>query len=92
MEPTSEPATFQCEHATPLDLIQAVGFQTRTPIGLELGSNPDALTKTTRAYNLDEVDAAAAITEAQFNRSSVWRTPLESHGGDSAYLARFSED
>jgi hypothetical protein len=29
--------TFKCDHATPLELIRAVGFQTRLPIGLVLG-------------------------------------------------------
>lgn len=56
--------TFQCDRATRLDLIRAIGFQTRTPIGVVLGANLDALTRTTRAYDLKGLTINAALAEA----------------------------
>lgn len=56
--------TFECDQATPLDLIRAVGFQTRMPIGLVLGRDLDALSKTTHAYDLENVDARFALSKA----------------------------
>src|SRR5580658_2644334 len=53
--PNSE-VTFQCDHATALQLIEATGRQTRNPIGIVLGADPTLLLKTTRTYNLEKVD------------------------------------
>lgn len=56
--------TFKCEQATPLELIRATGYQTRIPIGLVLGRDQNALSKTRHSYNLKDVDAMAALREA----------------------------
>jgi hypothetical protein len=56
--------TFKCEHATPLQLIQATGRQTRAPIGIVLGQDPTLLSKTRRTYNFEEVDTRFALLEA----------------------------
>jgi hypothetical protein len=56
--------TFKCDHATPLELIRAVGFQTRLPIGLVLGRDLDALSKTKHSYDLDNADARPALLKA----------------------------
>jgi hypothetical protein len=56
--------TFQCQSGTPLDLIVAVGFQTRSPIGVVLGQDTAALTRTPRAFNLDVVDVQTALSAA----------------------------
>jgi hypothetical protein len=56
--------TFQCERATPLDLIRAVGRQTRIPLGVILGSDPDALSKSIRSFDLEQVDAKFALLKA----------------------------
>jgi hypothetical protein len=57
-------ATFKCDRATPLEVIRAVGFQTRIPIGVVLGRDLDALSKTTHAYDLENVDAKFALSKA----------------------------
>jgi len=56
--------TFQCASATPLDLIRAVGFQTRTPIGVALGRDTDALTRAAHPYDLQAVDVQTALSAA----------------------------
>jgi hypothetical protein len=56
--------TFNCEAATPLDLIRAIGFQTRMPIGLVLGDDQEVLSRTKRAYNLHAVRASIALAAA----------------------------
>ena len=56
--------TFRCSKATPLDLMKAVGRQTRTPIGIVLGRNTDALTKERRPYDLEGVTPETALREA----------------------------
>jgi len=56
--------TFRCQSAFPIDLIRAVGFQTRIPIGVAMGKDIDALSKKARAYDLDRVDAASALSVA----------------------------
>jgi hypothetical protein len=61
--PNSE-VTFQCDHATALQLIEATGRQTRNPIGIVLGADPTLLLKTTRTYNLEKVDTRTALLEA----------------------------
>lgn len=56
--------TFQCERAAPMDLIRAVGEQTRDPIGVVLGEDPDALSRPTRSYDVRAMDAKDALVEA----------------------------
>ena len=56
--------TFKCDHATPLELIRTVGFQTRLPIGVILGVDPNALSREKHSYDLDHVDARSALLEA----------------------------
>jgi hypothetical protein len=56
--------TFKCNHATPLELIRAVGFQTRLPIGLVSGRDLDALSKTKHSYDLDNADARSSLLKA----------------------------
>jgi hypothetical protein len=56
--------TFKCSQATALDLIRSVGRQTRTPIGVVLGRNTDALTKDRRSYDLENVAPETALREA----------------------------
>jgi hypothetical protein len=56
--------TFRCGQATPLELIRATGYQTRIPIGLVLGRDRNALSKIKHSYNLQGVDAMAALREA----------------------------
>lgn len=56
--------TFQCNRATAFDVIRAVGDQTRIPIGVALGRDSDALTKTTHSYDLENVDARSALGQA----------------------------
>jgi hypothetical protein len=56
--------TFKCAQATPLDLIRAVGFQTRLPIGVALGKDLNALSKAPHSYNLHHVDARSALLKA----------------------------
>jgi hypothetical protein len=55
--------TFKCDSATPLELIRAVGFQTRLPIGVALGNDLDALS-TKHPYDLDRVGARSALLKA----------------------------
>ncbi|MGA2534757.1 MAG: hypothetical protein ABSF53_01990 [Terracidiphilus sp.] len=64
VENPSHLVTFRCQGASPIDLIRAVGFQTRIPIGLVMGQDPDALSKKARGYDLDRVDAMTALSEA----------------------------
>jgi len=61
--PNSE-VTFQCDHATALQVIEATGRQTRNPIGIVLGADPTFLLKTKRTYNLEKVDTRSALLEA----------------------------
>lgn len=56
--------TFQCDLATPMDLIRATGQQTRIPIGVVLGQDLNALSKPVGSYNLKEVSARDALLEA----------------------------
>ena len=56
--------TFRCEDASSLDLIRAVGFQTRIPIGVVLGKDLDKLSRTKRSFDLERVDAKAALSAA----------------------------
>lgn len=56
--------TFQCDRATPMDLIRASGQQTRMPIGIVLGQDLNALSKPVRSYNLKDVSARDALLEA----------------------------
>lgn len=60
---TSE-VTFVCDHATPHELIEAIGHQTRNPLGLVLGKDPNLLSKTRKAYALEKVDIRSALQEA----------------------------
>src|SRR5215470_1722368 len=55
--------TFKC-NAPPLDLIRAVGRQTRIPIGVVLGREPSVLTSKQRSYNFEKVAAEVALREA----------------------------
>jgi hypothetical protein len=61
--PNSE-VTFECDHATALQLIEATGRQTRNPLGIVLGEDRTLLSKTHRTYNLDKVDTKSALLEA----------------------------
>jgi hypothetical protein len=56
--------TFKCSQATPLELVRAVGFQTRLPIGVVLGRDLDLLSMTTHAYYLENADARSALSKA----------------------------
>jgi hypothetical protein len=56
--------TFKCDAAAPLDLIRAVGQQTRIPIGVVLGEDPDALSRLVRSYELEGVNARGALLKA----------------------------
>jgi hypothetical protein len=53
--------TFQCEHATPLDLVHAIGRQTRHPIGIVVGRDAKALSRTARRYDVQKVDGWSAL-------------------------------
>lgn len=56
--------TFQCKGATRLELIRAVGRQTRIPIGVAMGQDAGTLEKTKQTYDLAGVDAKTALQEA----------------------------
>jgi hypothetical protein len=56
--------TFKCDHATAFDLIRAVGFQARIPMGIVLGQDLTALTKTARPYDLVNADARSVLLKA----------------------------
>lgn len=56
--------TFVCDRATPMDLIRAVGRQTRIPIGIVVGEDPGLLFKPIHSYHLVKVDARSALQEA----------------------------
>jgi hypothetical protein len=56
--------TFKCDRATPLDLIRAIGRQSRLPIGVVLGEDKDALSKPVHSYDLERVDVRAALEKA----------------------------
>ena len=56
--------SFNCMQATPFDLIKAVGYQTRLPIGVVVGADADVLFKPLENCHLAEVDASAALAEA----------------------------
>ena len=59
--------SFDCAQAAPFDLIRAVGYQTRLPIGVEVGVNADVLFKPIQTYHLSAVEASAALAEAARN-------------------------
>jgi hypothetical protein len=61
---TNAVVTFRRDHATPLQLIQATGRQTRVPIGVVLGKDPTLLSEAPRSYNLENVDAKSSLLEA----------------------------
>jgi hypothetical protein len=61
--PNSE-VTFECDHATALQLIEATGRQSRNPLGIILGEDPTLLSKIQRTYRLEKVDTKAALLEA----------------------------
>jgi len=44
-----------------MDLIRAVGFQTRLPLGIVLGTDGEALSQKVNSYDLDRMDAVAAL-------------------------------
>jgi hypothetical protein len=56
--------TFVCDRATPMNLIRAVGRQTRIPIGIVVGEDPGLLSKPIHSYHLEKVDARSALQEA----------------------------
>ena len=56
--------TFRCKNATAFDLIKAVGIQTRIPIGVILGRNPDSLMTPVRPYDLKRMPAMDALSLA----------------------------
>jgi hypothetical protein len=56
--------TVVCRDATGLELIESIGHQTRIPIGVVLGKDPDLLAKTRRNYRLFNVGAKSALLEA----------------------------
>jgi len=56
--------TFICDRATPMDLIRAVGRQTRIPIGVVLGEDSGLLSKPIHSYHLEKVDARSALQAA----------------------------
>ena len=53
--------TFKCDRATPLDLIRAIGRQSRLPIGVVLGEDQNALSKPVHSYDLERIDPRAAL-------------------------------
>jgi hypothetical protein len=75
--------TFRCAQAAPLDLIKSVGRQTRIPIGIVLGRNPDVLTSEKRAFDLENVSVETALAEAVRNTGYT----LELDGGVWVILA-----
>jgi hypothetical protein len=56
--------TFKCDQAAPLDLIRAIGRQTRIPIGIVLGRDPSILSKPKQPYDLENVGARLALQKA----------------------------
>lgn len=56
--------TYVCSDATRLEVIEAVGRQTRLPIGLALGRDARSLLKQHRAYSMHELEGRAALQEA----------------------------
>jgi hypothetical protein len=56
--------TFKCDRATPLDVVRSVGRQTRIPIGVVLGQDHRALSKSSRSFDLEKVDAKLALLTA----------------------------
>jgi hypothetical protein len=64
LKKTENLVSFKCDSATPLELIRAVGFQTRLPIGVALGNDLDALSRTKHSYDLDRVGARSALVKA----------------------------
>ncbi len=56
--------TLACRDATAFELIESIGRQTRIPIGIVLGENPDLLAKTKHTSRLFHVDAKSALLEA----------------------------
>lgn len=65
--------TFRCRDATSLDLIRAIGRQTRLPIGVVLGRHPLALTGVQHSYNLENVDVTEALTKAIEGTGYAWK-------------------
>lgn len=60
----SDHVTFLEAHAPPLDLIRAIGLQTRLPIGVVLEADDRVMTATRHNYSLKQVEAEVAIAEA----------------------------
>lgn len=56
--------TFHCAQASAMELIRAIGYQTRVPIGIVLGRDLDALSRTRRVYDSDGVDVVSALRRA----------------------------
>lgn len=56
--------TFKCDRVTPLDVVRSVGRQTRIPIGVALGEDPRALSKSSQSFDLEKVDAKLALLAA----------------------------
>lgn len=56
--------TFVCDRATPMDLVRAVGRQTRIPIGVVMGQDSSAIDRRIRSYDLEKVDARSALQTA----------------------------
>jgi hypothetical protein len=56
--------TFACRDATALQLIESIGRQTRIPIGIVLGKDPDLLSKTRQTYRLFDLGAKSALLES----------------------------
>ena len=60
----SAKVTFQCDQASFLDLIRATGIQSRRPIGVVLGKDPNRLLKSIHSYDLVGVSAETALRKA----------------------------
>ncbi len=56
--------TFQCDRASPLDVIRATGRQSRRPIGVVLGTDPNRLSRPIHSYDLVDVSAETALRKA----------------------------
>lgn len=56
--------TFQAANATPLQAIVAIGIQTKQPIGIEFGENPQRLCELHRSFDIKEDSADGALKKA----------------------------
>lgn len=56
--------TFVCPKATRLEFVQAVGRQTRVPIGVVIGRDARVLLQQRRRYAMRDVDVRTALREA----------------------------